>query len=137
MRKKIIFGSLLAIFLMLMIPSISAIEYNTVIDANESYIIEKIQKMDISESKGIIKDIDINNILKQMKEKLNNEEPKPQFIFSLLFILIAIIATVLAIIASTIGLILTKISQVVFQILGSIFTGIGQIILWVLDLIIP
>ena len=86
MRKKIIFGSLLAVFLMLMIPSISAIEYNTVLDVNESYIIEKIQKMDISELKGKIQDIDIFNILRQMKEKLNNEEPKPQFIFSLLFI---------------------------------------------------
>ena len=47
MRKKIIFGSLFAVFLIMMIPSISAIEYNTVEKANESRIIEKIQKMDI------------------------------------------------------------------------------------------
>ena len=72
-----------------------------------------------------------------LKEKLKDEDPKPQFIFSILFILIAIISTVLAIIFSTIGLIVTKISQIVFQLLGALFTAIGKVILWVLDLIIP
>jgi len=137
MRKKIIFGSLFAVFLMLMIPSISAIEYTNVEEANELRIIEKLQKIDIIDLKDGIKDVDIDGIVEQLKEKLNDGGPKPQFIFSILFILIAIISTVLAIIFSTIGLIVTKISQIVFQLLSALFTEIGKVILWVLDLIIP
>ena len=40
-KKTIIIGSLLAVFLMLMIPNVSAIEYKTVSDAN-SYIIKNL-----------------------------------------------------------------------------------------------
>lgn len=43
MKNKIVFGSLLACFLMLMIPTVSAVEYQTVVDTNESTIVEIIE----------------------------------------------------------------------------------------------
>ena len=45
MKKTIVFGSLLAVFLMLMMPAMSAVEVNTVKDANEQYIEEQLEKL--------------------------------------------------------------------------------------------
>jgi len=70
MKKTIVFGSLLACFLMLMIPTVSAVEYQTVVDANESYLINEIQnkKLDIQTFSNKIKDINIREI----REELHN-----------------------------------------------------------------
>ena len=46
MKRKILFGSLLACFLILMIPTISAVEYKTVEHANESTMVEIIENYD-------------------------------------------------------------------------------------------
>ena len=57
MNKKIILiGSLLAVFLMLMIPSVSAVEYNQVMETRESKILEYKN----------------NNLLNEIKQKLIN-----------------------------------------------------------------
>ncbi len=45
MKKTIVFGSLLAVFLMLMMPMMSAVEVNTVKDANEQYIEKELEKL--------------------------------------------------------------------------------------------
>ncbi len=45
MKRKIIFGSLLAVFLMLMMPAMSAIEFNTVKDVNEREIKETLEEL--------------------------------------------------------------------------------------------
>ena len=151
MRKKIIFGSLLAAFLMLMIPSISAVEYHTAVEANESRFIDEMQNIDITELKERVKDIDanelrkelkntdINSVVGKIKEKLNddNHNPMPTCIITFLLILVAIIATILATISAGIMTLLLNIAQIVFQVLGTIVTTLGKVIMWILDLIIP
>ena len=45
-KKTIVYGSLLAVFLMLMIPNVSAIEYKTVVETNERRILQEIEKFE-------------------------------------------------------------------------------------------
>ena len=45
-KKTIVFGSLLAVFLMLMIPNVGAVEYKTVVETNERYILQEIEKFE-------------------------------------------------------------------------------------------
>lgn len=63
MKKTIVFGSLLAVFILLMIPNISAVEYNTVVEAHESYIIQRfeIKENELNELIESIKDGNIEN----------------------------------------------------------------------------
>lgn len=68
MKRKIIFGSLLSVFLMLMIPSVPAVEYNNVLEASESRLLAEIKNMDIRELKERIQDLNT----KQLKEKILN-----------------------------------------------------------------
>lgn len=70
MKKTLIIGSLLACFLMLMIPNVSAVEYQTVADANESYLMNEIQnkKIDIQTLRNNIKNINI----RELREELHN-----------------------------------------------------------------
>lgn len=73
MNKKILFGSMLAVFLMMMLPTASAAEYSTVKETMKSqYPI-------------IIPDIDIE----ELKLKYQNNPTEPTFI--ILFILTQII----------------------------------------------
>ena len=68
MKRKIIFGSLLSVFLMLMIPAVPAVEYNNVLEASESRLLAEIKNMDIRELKERIQDLNT----KQLKEKILN-----------------------------------------------------------------
>ena len=43
--RKIIIGIILTIFLMMMLPTVPAIEYNTAVKSNESRIIDKIYNL--------------------------------------------------------------------------------------------
>lgn len=56
MKTKIVIGSILAFCILMMLPSISAVEFNTVVEANKSKLVEKIQSADIEELKDILKD---------------------------------------------------------------------------------
>ena len=49
MKRKLIIGSLLAIFILFMLPSIPAVEYNTAVEINRSNLLEKIENMGIEE----------------------------------------------------------------------------------------
>ena len=46
MNKRIVIGSLLAVFMLVMLPSISAIEFNTVVETNKSRFLEELEKID-------------------------------------------------------------------------------------------
>ena len=52
MKTKIVLGSLFSVFMLLLIPSISAVEMNTVIDVKKSEFLESFQ--DIGEFKDIL-----------------------------------------------------------------------------------
>jgi len=56
MKNKIIFGSLLAVFMLIMLPSISAVQFNTVKDVTKTNLIEKIQNIRLEDLEGKIKD---------------------------------------------------------------------------------
>lgn len=86
MNRKIIFVSLLSVFILLLLPSVPAVEYNVALDANESSIIDKIKriKIDIKDLKERLKNMDrkelnekIKNInRKELKEKINKIDIK-------------------------------------------------------------
>ena len=56
MKKKLIIGSIIAVFLLVMFPSISALEYKAVEKAQEDEIMRLLEKNDIDpKQQGIIK----------------------------------------------------------------------------------
>ncbi len=79
MKKKIIFGSLLAVFLMMMLPAVPAVEYNTAIEVNESHLFEEIQSMNIDELKEKILNLNVEDEeLKEFQKQLNDDTASPQ-----------------------------------------------------------
>ncbi len=81
MKKKIIFGSLLAVFLMMMLPAVPAVEYNTAIEVNEAYLLEEIQNMSIDELKEKILNMNVEDEeLKELQKQLNDDTASPQCI---------------------------------------------------------
>jgi len=81
MKKKIIFGSLLAVFLMMMLPAVPAVEYNTAIEVNESRLFEEIQNMNIDELKEKILNMNVEDEeLKEFQKQLNDDSASPQCI---------------------------------------------------------
>ena len=65
MKKKIIFGSLLAVFVLMVLPSVSAVEFNTAVETNKSQILKQLQDMTVDEFREKIKTLDI----KELEEK--------------------------------------------------------------------
>ena len=58
MKIKIIFGSILAVFILTMLPLISAVEYDSVEKANEQYLQQLLKDSDIDPKQfGIIRNI--------------------------------------------------------------------------------
>ena len=49
MKTKIVIGCIAAVFLLMMLPSVSAVEFNTTVESNRSQILEQIRSMDINE----------------------------------------------------------------------------------------
>ena len=68
MNKKIIFGSLLAVFVIMMLPSVPAVEYNTAVEANESLILDELRNINLEELKIKIQNMDVNNLKKELKD---------------------------------------------------------------------
>lgn len=52
MKRKLIIGSLLAIFILFMLPTIPAVEYNTAVEINRSNLLEKIESMGIKDEES-------------------------------------------------------------------------------------
>ncbi len=52
MKRKLIIGSLLAIFILSMLPTIPAVEYNTAVEINRSNLLEKIESMGIEDEES-------------------------------------------------------------------------------------
>ena len=77
MKNKLIIGSILAVFLMVMVPSIPALEYNTVVKANEKYYINEIKHMDSEEFRDFILNLDISD--EDLLNILHNKFKKPFF----------------------------------------------------------
>jgi hypothetical protein len=133
MIKKIIFGCMLSTFILLMIPTISAIEYNNVIDENKLNIINEIETLDfedfialdfedfIDELRNINKKQLSNDFLNGIKNVINDlntkflNDPEQPLIFPILGIIFY-------------GLIAIIILSVLFSIFSSTFTVIKLIL---------
>ena len=154
MKRKIIFGSLLAVFLLSMLPSVPAVEFNAAVEANELRIIENIQAIDISELRKEIKNIDVNDLFGESKDELKENDILPQCFLIILLIIklflriigktIGFIGKIIGFIASLIGFVIGIIGSIfglvagaIGTIIGLIFGTLGKIIGWIIDLIIP
>lgn len=165
MKRKIIFGSLLAVFLLSMLPSVPAVEFNAAVEANESRIIENIQAIDIFELREEIKNIDVNELFGEIKGELKENGILPQcftiilliiklflriigktigFIFGAIGKTIGFVGKIIGFIASLIGFVVKIIGSIfglaagtIGAIIGLIFGILGKIIGWIIDLIIP
>lgn len=111
MNRKIIFGSLLSVFILFILPSVPAVEYNATLESNESGVINKIKYKDIKDLeerfknidheelneriknidlrglKEKIQNIDINSVYKELKVKLKDQPAEPKFIIISLIII--------------------------------------------------
>ena len=66
-KKTILFGSMLAVFLMLMIPNISAVEYQTVLNENEQNLIERFKNTNLN-----LNELNEKKKYQNMDELINN-----------------------------------------------------------------
>ena len=68
-RRKIIIGSIGLVFLLCMLPNISAIEYNTAIDHYRATLYERIQTIDVNGLHDALPSLDLD-ILDQLSQLL-------------------------------------------------------------------
>jgi hypothetical protein len=78
MKIKILVGTALTIFLMMMVPAIPAIEYDTATEVEEKIFLEEIQNIDYDELKEMILNADID--YKELQQIFNENGGKPTFI---------------------------------------------------------
>ena len=71
MKKKFLFGFVLSIIIIMILPSVSAIEYKTMSDTIKSNIIEK------------IKNVDVKGLNKKDKDDSSSSEPQCVILFLL------------------------------------------------------
>ncbi len=140
MKKKVIFGSLLAVFLMMMLPSVPAVEYNTAVEANESRILDELRNIDLDELKVKIQSIDI----KSLKEELKDDPAVPLFfpisgiIFYTLIVLI-LLRILFYVISAVVGVITGIIGTIASAVIGAIYTVlgfVGRIMVFIFSMII-
>ena len=132
MKQKIIFGIILSVFILMVLPSIPAVEYDAAVKANESSLIdelqgidmtdfkERIQKINIHELREELKNIDLKNAVEELKEKIKDNPAQPQCIVTFIALIL-----LLKVFGSIIGLIFTAVSTIVdiaSAILGKIVT---------------
>jgi len=132
MKKKIIFGSILSVFILMLLPSIPAVEYDVAVKANERSLIyelqgidvtdfkERIQKININEFREELKNIDIRNAVEELNEKIKDNPAQHQCIITFLSLIL-----ILKVFGSIIGLIFAAVSAIVdvsSAILGKIIT---------------
>jgi len=63
MKIKIAIGCIVAVFILLMVPSISAVEYNSAVETNRSQILQQLRSMTVNE---------LNEKFEILKEKIKS-----------------------------------------------------------------
>jgi len=119
MERKILFGSIIATIILMMLPTIPAVEYSVVKDTNNSFQTEQ------------IKDYDIKELEQQLKEKINSIQIKGLGgkLFTFLWkILVKIINLILGIIGTVLN-IAGSVITTLFSIVVNIITGLIKNIL--------
>ena len=57
MKKKIVIGSILTVIILMILPSVSAVEFNTAVESKKAQILEQIRSMNIDELREKIKNV--------------------------------------------------------------------------------
>lgn len=140
MKKKIVFISLLIFFILLIIPSIPALEFNVLLQTQKQNIINNIQNSDFIEFKEEIREkkifknkiinSDITNFFKEYQKKIRENPSQSKCIISMI-ILISLIR-----IFGKIGELILKIFEPVIDIFISILTIIARIIIAIITPIV-
>jgi hypothetical protein len=136
MRKSILVGSIVALFLMLMMPTLSAVEYNAVEKANEEYYIEYIQNMDIEELKEKVLNTDISE---EILGLLDKETAQSSFVKHGFRLICKFLRFVIKIMLLPIKILLLplKLLMLPFKMLCKIFFFPLKIISCILNIFIP
>ena len=150
MKQKIIFTSILSIFIIMVMPSIPAIEFDAHVKANESILInelqgieirdfkERIQKINIHEFREGLKDIDVKLTVQVLKGKIKDNTAQPQCIFTLmaLIMLLKVLGTIIGSIFAAVSVIVDVVGVILGKIVALTLTVLKPIIkLAVLSLI--
>jgi len=142
MKKKIIFASVLSVFILMLLPSIPAVEYDVAIKANETSFIdriqninmaefkEKIQNMDIHEFREKIKNIDARSAIEELKEISEDNSAQPQcvILFITLIVLLKVFGTIIGLIFAAVGVIVDIIGILLVKIVALAFAILKPII---------
>ena len=70
MKKKLIIFSILAVILLLVVPSIPAAKYNIVLEENRTRFLEEIQNMDIDEIKQMLAGWDTTELRESLRSNI-------------------------------------------------------------------
>lgn len=150
MKQKIIVGSILSVFILMVLPSIPAVEYDAAVNANESSLIDELQGIDVTDFKeGIqkinihefreeIKNIDVRSAVEELKEILRDNPAQPQCIVTLmaLIILLMVLGAIIGSIFAAVSAIVDVASVILGKIIALAFTILKPIVkLTVLSLI--
>ena len=151
MKQKIIFGIILSVFILMVLPSIPAVEYDAAVKANESSLIdelqgidvtdfkERIQKINIHELREELKNIDLKNAVEELKEKIKDNPAQPQCIvtFIALILLLKVFGSIIGLIFAAVSAIVDVASAILGKIVSLAFTILKPIVkLAVLSLIL-
>lgn len=139
MRKKIIIGSLLVALIMMLLPSVPAVEFNTAEEIYKSHILEQIKNMDIEELKAALEGdnpvlptcIIFCLILLRLLLGVFG------LIAGIIGVIIGIFGTLLDLFFGTLGRIMGFILGTFGWLLGLIFGAFGRILSFIFRIIFP
>ena len=148
MNNRIILGTILAIFLMLTVPAVPAVEFNMVKETCESSLLNDLKKgdvkglkdvllsVDFSRLKKVIKDVGAKDEVSKLKEQLTDDPAQP-LCFPILGIVFygIILLIILSIIFGIINTIATFIKLIIGAIVATIVGIVGTIVEIVLSIV--
>jgi hypothetical protein len=158
MRKRIIMGAILSVLLVLLLPSIPAVESNAVIEEHKTMWSQQCTDLKstswadqglsgiIEQFRQSLQNLDLKNLRNELLNHANDESPQPQcfpisgilfytFIFIvLLWIVFKIVGLVVGVISGIVGAILSVVLSVLTVIIG-LMIKIGGFITGIIHLI--
>jgi len=155
MNKKIIFGTLISTVILLLLPSVSAVQSNKILRNDNKIIgndlteaLEKLKDLKTSIKNGNIEKFDneyekiytkeskgkINDILKELKNGLDNPKVQPQFTGILTFI--KLILQTISLIVSLIYLPISIVLRIIFFVISFIISFPFRVVQFILNTLI-
>ena len=92
MKKKILFGSLLAVCLMMLVPSIPAVEYTSAVQAHKTYVLEQLQIIGETPLARLAPTLDEEGALQHF---LDEQSAHPQCVSCILSLILTILLNII------------------------------------------